>query len=264
MNIPRNWDGFDAQGSVQQIQHIAIPSATDIRFKFGAFLAFFAWCIICWALQHAVHYYKPKNRGLLNSLIGFTKYAPTRFMLTIPLLLVTIGYATIASFVWDVNPGNQAVGAGWLYGIGYTPAILIIFINVVAGYLHPNEDRELIRQRIERGQAIDAEIGHSSVRRPWWWRKAGDRFLTTEQRLKALTTEIGGGPATARNIGMNVELGDMPTRQEEDEVPFRDHDPSSRMYSIGDSDSDSGQSSSQRTTSTTTGQRQQVKSMLDV
>ncbi|MCJ1471387.1 hypothetical protein MMC13_000026 [Lambiella insularis] len=242
-----------------------MPSATDIRFKLGAFLAFIAWCVICWALQHAVHYYRPKNRGPFHSFVGFTRHAPIRFMLTIPLLLVTIGYVAAASYIWDINPGNQAVSAAWLYGIGYTPAILIISINAIAGHLHPNEDRELIRQRIERGQAIDAEIGHSRVRKPWWWKRAEDRFLSTEQRLKALTTEIGGGPATARNIGRSIELGDMQNGPKEDEEPFKDHESNSRhLYTVGDSDSDSGRSTSQQTMSTTTSRPQQVKSMLDV
>lgn len=265
MNIPRNWGGFDAQSSNQLIDIIAKPLATDIRFKVGGFLAFAAWLIICWSLQHAVHYYKPKNRGVFNSFIGFFRFAPLRFLITIPLLLVIIGYTVASSFLWEINPGNQIVNGGWLYGLGYTPAILILFINEISGYIRPNEDRELLRKRIVRGQAVDAEIGYKHVRKPWWWRGVGDRFLSPEQRLKALTTEVGGGQATTRNIERNIELGNMPARpQEEDREPFRDRDENPRSeYSSMHSDTSSGRAS-QRTMSTTTSRPQQVKSMLDV
>lgn len=221
--------------------------------------------MICWALQHGVHYYKPKNRGIFNSFIGFFRYVPLRFMINISLLLVIIGYTIASSFLWELNPGNQTVNAGWLYGLGYTPALLILCINEISGNLRPNEDRELIRQRIERGQAIDAEIGYKHVRKPWWWGGLGDRFLSPEQRLKALTTEVGGGRATTRNIERNIELGNMPPRpQEEDRDPFRDQveDPRSEYLSMH-SDTSSSRAS-QRTLNTTGGRPQQVKSMLDV
>ena len=133
MNVPRNWGGFDAQGSRQQITSIAIPSATDARFKAAALLAFVAWCVICLELHHAIHYYKPKNRGVFNSFLGFFRYAPARFLLNITLLLIIVGYTAASSFLWDVNPGNQNVNSGWLYGLGYSPTLLILFINEIYG-----------------------------------------------------------------------------------------------------------------------------------
>ena len=268
MNIPRNWDGFDAQGSVEQIAATAIPSATDVRFKIGAIFAFAAWCIICWALQHAVHYYKPRNRGVLKSSLGFIRQAPTRFLLTLSLLLVIIGYIIAASFIWGIHPGNMTANAGWLYGLGYSPSVLILLINEISGFTHRNEDLELIDQRIKRGLAVDAELGMSRVQNPWRWQNAGGRFQTVGQRLKALTTEIGGGPATSRNIQKNIELGILPVRRpEEDEEPFRDQEENSgTAFSIGDTDSDtdSRHSTSQRTTSFAASRPQQVRSMLDV
>ncbi|MCJ1287830.1 hypothetical protein MMC26_007182 [Xylographa opegraphella] len=266
LNIPRNWGGFDAQSSAEEIDITARPLATDVRFKMGAISALAAWCIICWALQHAIHYYKPRNRGAFKSSVGLIRQTPIRFLLTIPLLLIVIGYTLSASFLWELHPGNIAASVGWLYGLGYSPTFLILIINEVDGFMRRNEDRELIDQRMSRGLAIDAEIGFPRARKPWWWQKAEDRFLTPEQRLKALTTEIGGGPATSRNIQRNVELGILPVRRpEDDEEPFRDQEArSGTAFAIGDSDSDSGQSVSQRTTSTTASRPQQVKSMLDV
>ncbi|MCJ1407256.1 hypothetical protein MMC19_001327 [Ptychographa xylographoides] len=270
MNIPRNWGAFDSQGSPQQMDTIAMPAATDIRFKLGGIFAFGAWCIICWAMQHAVHYYKPRNTNALSGLVGLFRYSPTQFLLTIPLLLVLVGYAIVASFLWEIHPGNQAANSGWLYGLGYTPAIVILFVNETAGYLNPNEDRVLIKLRIDRGQAIDAEIGHLTVRKPWWWRKVEDRFLTDEQRLKALTTEIGGGQATAYNIVRNIEMGNMPLKSQDDDPndPSTDRDTNAftGIFTVdSDSDGDSGRAESQKTLSTTTsGPQQQVRSMLNV
>jgi hypothetical protein len=281
MNIPRNWGGFDSQSTVQQTQTIAIPLATDVRFKAGGFLAFAAWCMICIDLHHAVRYYKPKNRGCLNSFIGFFRFAPKRFLVTIPLLLIIIGYTIACSFVWSINPGNQYVNPGWLYGLGYSPALLILFINEISGYLRPNEDSHLLKKRIERGHAVDAEIGYKHVRKPWWWAGVGNRFLTPEQRLKAMTTEVGGGRSTTRNIERNIELGNMPVRRNDDLdgrvgdlEPFKDQGASlsvrpefrGRNSMISGSSDESGGAGSERTmsTSASTMRVQQVKSMLDV
>ena len=240
--------------------------ATDVRFKIGAISAFAAWCIICWALQHAIHYYKPMNTGALNCTIGIIRQTPTRFLLTLPLLLIVIGYTLSASILWELHPGNIAASVGWLYGLGYGPTFLILIINEIDGFMRLNEDRELIGQRIARGMTIDAEIGFARVRKPWWWQKTDNRFRTPEQRLEALTTEVGGGPATSRNIERNIELGILPARPpDEDQEPFRDQEASpGTAFSIGDSDSDSGRSGSQRTISTMASRPQQIKSMLDV
>ncbi|MCJ1402216.1 hypothetical protein MMC11_005436 [Xylographa trunciseda] len=269
LNIPRNWGGFDAQGSAEEIDVTARPLATDIRFKIGAIFAFAAWCTICWALQHAIHYYNPRNRGALNRSVGFVRQAPLRFLLTIPLLLIVVGYTLSASFLWQISPGNIAASPAWLYGLGYAPALLILLANEVDGFVRRNEDLDLTDQRTARGLAIDAEIGFPRARKPGWWQKAEPRFLTPEQRLKALTTEIGGGPATSRNIQRNIELGILPVSRFEggDEEPFRDREASlGDAFAVGDGDSDSGLSvASERTGSTRASYRpQQVKSMLDV
>lgn len=50
MNIPRNWLNLQAQADAWQISAVAIPSATDNRFKAGAILAFVAWTLIIFSL----------------------------------------------------------------------------------------------------------------------------------------------------------------------------------------------------------------------
>lgn len=212
MSIPRNWSGIEAQNSPDQSDSIAKPDATDNRLKAGAILAFLAWCVICYNLRHSIHFYKPRNRGPIHSFAGFFRYAPTRFLLTVPLLLLIIAYAAASAWVWEINIGNQNVSSGWLYGLGYSPVILILAIYEIDGIVQPNEDRALIRQRIEHGLAVDAELGlDRRARKPWWWKQStAPPGRSPEARLKNMTAEIGGGRATTRGIERGVEMGNMP------------------------------------------------------
>ena len=283
MNIPRNWTPFEAQSTDQQINAVARPNATDTRFKVGAFLAFAAWCMICISLQHSIYYYKPRNRGFVKRFAGFLRYTPIRFLFTISLLLIVVAYAAASSFLWELNLGKLSNNEGWLYGLGYAPIVLILLVNEIFGFLDPNEDRALIRQRVERGQTIDAEIGYPRHRKPWWWGGGmGFRHSSPEQRLKDITTEIGGGRPTSRNLERQVELGNMPLRHgngNQAENPFMDREgeygrhwdssgvDDNMISGFSNSHGDSwGRAMSQTTVSTTASQNpsQQVKSMLDV
>lgn len=270
MTIPRPWGNIEYQRSPQQEKDYAKPSATDGRFKSGAFFALIAWCIICYCLQHAIHYYKPRNRGLWNSFIGFFHWAPTKFLLIITLTGIRVGYDIASSFEWKISPLKQDVNAGWMYGLGYAPVFLVIVVLNLWGYLDPNEDRELLRLRAERGRSVDAELGIN--KKPTWWSKLhGDHHLSTESRLKAMTSEIGGGRATQRNLERTIELGTMPAARprEEQENPFRDEMAEDAakdrpMATLGGDDTSSRRTVSVRTLSSTTSRPQQVRSMLDI
>ncbi|KAI9881193.1 MAG: hypothetical protein M1830_007171 [Pleopsidium flavum] len=269
MTIPRPWVNIEYQRSPQQQNDYAKPSGTDARFKAGAFLAFLAWCMICYSLQHSIHYYKPRNRGLWNSFIGFLHWAPAKFLLIIPLTAVRVGYDIASSFEWSISPLKYDVNAGWMYGLGYAPAFLVILLVDIWGYFDPNEDRELLRLRAERGRTIDAELGLNQ--KPTWWSKLhGDNHLSAESRLKAMTTEIGGGRATQRNLERTIELGTMPAARprEEHEDPFSDEaaeePPKGRPTTTLSSDDGESRRTSVRTMSSTTSRPQQVRSMLDI
>lgn len=281
MVVPRSWTALEYQRSPQQQNALAKPSATDSRFKIGGFLAFLAWCTICYSLQHSIHHYKPRIRGPLSPLVGCLRYSPAKFLLTIPLLLVVILYDIVSSFVWSVSPLKYDGGAGWMHGLGLAPIFLVIVVFEIWGYLDPNEDRALLKQRAERGRAVDAEL--RLVKKPSWWSKmSGDRHLTNEQRLKALTSEVGGGRATARNIERAIELGEMPPLPNPErwdgvgENSFRDEGEAqllgdssrrhTRTESVADSDDDGSSrgARSERTLSTVGSKPQQVRSMLDV
>lgn len=296
MTIPRPWANIEYQGSAQQIHDYAKPSGTDLRFKAGAFLALLAWCTICYCLHHSIHHYKPPTHGLVPSLVAFLRHAPLKFLLIIPITAVRVGYDIATSFVWSISPLKYDVNPAWMYGLGYGPAFLVILLANVWGYVEPNEDRDLLRQRAERGRSIDAELGLAANQKPSWWSKLhGDNHLSTESRLRAMTTEIGGGRATQRNLERTIELGTMPAARpraeqqledlfsdeaatakeggEDDEQPAKGKPMGSAGWG-GDDDEDGDGNSygrSRRTMSvrtmssaTSNARPQQVRSMLDI
>ncbi|KAI9816604.1 MAG: hypothetical protein M1827_001737 [Pycnora praestabilis] len=265
MTIPRSWTAIEQQHSRQQQDTKAALSGTDGRFKAGSVMAFIAWCIICYALQHSIHHYKPRNRGLWNSLNGFCRYCPMKLFLIIWIAFIRVAYGIASAFDFSISPLKYNASAGWVYGLGYGPVFLIVLILEIYGYIDQNEDLELITQRRERGRAVDAELGIN--KKPSWWSKLhGDAHLDTEQRLKNLTTEIGGGRATQRNIERGIELGNMTPRVDD---PFTDESSVKPLKNrptstITNSDDSSTLARSGRKTSTTGGQQPRVRSMLDI
>lgn len=200
MVVPRSWNFAKDQHSVEQINAVAIPSATGARFKVGAFCLVIAWLTILFSLRHSIRHYKPRHRGIFNRAVGFVQAIPLRFVLTVPLALALIGYQALISFVWDFSlvkaNGNVPVIMAW----GYGPSLLIIYIQIVYGYVAPNEDKELIRQRRERGETVDRELG--VVRKPAWWKRVrGDHLRSMRDKIHQNVNEVGG----KRGIGRRVE-----------------------------------------------------------
>lgn len=199
MVVPRSWKFTQLQRSPEQIQDKAIPGATNTRFKIAAFFLFIAWLTIVFSLRHSIKHYKPRNRGIFNRAVGFTRAVPLRFWLIIPLSLATIAYQAFIAWEFKFSlvkfDGNVAVIFCW----GYLPAILILYIQFLYGFTSPNEDKELIRQRRERGETINRELG--IVYKPAWWsRVRGDHLLTFKDKLARNVHEIGGGRATGRRV----------------------------------------------------------------
>lgn len=97
-----------------------------------------------------------------------------------------------------------------MYGWGWGTIVLILAVYEIAGYLDPNEDRELIRQRRIRGAEIDQEMG--ITKKPHWWSRlhSDNRELGVHGRIARNVGEVGGGRATTRGIESNIEMGNMP------------------------------------------------------
>lgn len=78
-------------------------------------------------------------------------------------------------------------------------------VQIAYGWASPNEDRELLRQRRERGQMLDRELG--IVAKPAWWKRVrGDHLLSYKDKLTRQVQEVGG----TRGIGRR-DMGEMET-----------------------------------------------------
>ncbi|KAK2763759.1 hypothetical protein FQN54_009376 [Arachnomyces sp. PD_36] len=214
MTIPRSWSPIEQQRSLEQQNEKAKPSATDARFKASTILAVVCLFIICYGLEHSIYRYKPRPSSSLGSATFYLSAAPWKFIIVIILAAVRVGYGIAATFLWPISPLKYDGHAGWVYGLGYTPVLLIIIVLNIYGYRDHNEDSILIEQRAERGRNADEELNMGRFKKPSWWRRMrGDYNPATgadpDSRLKALASEIGGGRATQRNIERSVEMGNM-------------------------------------------------------
>jgi Protein of unknown function (DUF2434) len=208
MTIPRPWGAIQMQRSLQQQTDIAEPAATDVRFKAAGILAACAYFVILYNLRHSLYYYKPRAPGWWRSIDNALVHTPAKLFFTITVLGIFVAYQIASAWEWNISIMKYDVQAGWPYGLGYGPCVLLIALFNLFGWLDENEDLQLIAQRRSRGRAVDAEIG--ITKKPAWWSKmSGDHHLSTEDRLRALTTEVGGGRATAQRIATDVELRSM-------------------------------------------------------
>lgn len=208
------------QHSPEQTRDVAAPGATGIRFKVGAFFLVVAWVTIVVSLRHSVRHYKPRHRGIFNRVAGFIQAVPLRFVLLLALSLALIAYQIIISFIWDFSLVKANGSIPIIFAWGYGPSLLILYIQVVYGYVSPNEDKELIRQRRERGEVIDRELG--VVKRPAWWRRVrGEHLYSMRDKINNNVREVGG----KRGIGRRVENDEeRETRLEAERTAINDDD----------------------------------------
>ncbi|KAM4055738.1 hypothetical protein HRG_008408 [Hirsutella rhossiliensis] len=198
--VPRNWTFVELQRSPEQIRTEAIPAATGTRFKAGAFCLVIAWLTIVFSLHHSIRHYKPRHRGLWNRGVGLMRAVPLRFALILPLCLALIAYQAFMSFAWEFSIIKYDGMVPVIFAWGYGPSVLILYIQIAYGYASPNEDKELMRQRRERGEMVNRELG--IVKQPAWWRRVrGDHLGTLRDKIKRNVDEVGG----ERGVGRRVE-----------------------------------------------------------
>ena len=212
MVVPRSWTSIEKQRDLTQTLKYAEPMATDPRFKLGALFLFIGWLTTSYSLIHSIKHYKPSTRHLISRLL---KSMPTKFLLTLPLALITIGYEAAISFEFSISPLKLGTHLGFMYGLGWAPIALILLIYEVAGYKDPNEDRVIIRQRRIRGAEIDAEIG-IAMENHWWTQSnhTQDHDMSVQAQIARNVFEVGGGTATAKNTNNSVEMRRVPGRDE--------------------------------------------------
>ncbi|PKX91982.1 DUF2434 domain-containing protein [Aspergillus novofumigatus IBT 16806] len=156
LTIPRSWTGIELQRSPELTALRAQPLATDLRFKLAAFMSLAGTLVICYSLEHSIYRYRAAPTS-----------PPPEFLVALVLLGLKTGYTIAAAFDWSVSPLRVAVSQGWLYGLGYAPALLIIVLFNAVGFCELNEDKALIVQRGELDSALatDADL-HG--RKRWW------------------------------------------------------------------------------------------------
>lgn len=204
--IPRNWGRLELQRTPEQTRTMAAPNATDGRFKGGAFMLFACWLTIAVHLRHSIKHYRERNRGFFNRAIGLIRFTPYRFQLIVPIALFVVAFQALSAWefkyaVFDITGDYISIFVG-----GYVPALLIMIIQIIAGFVNPNEDKELIRQRRLRGAATDRELG--IVRKPHWWKRVNGQVRegeTMRERIARNVREVGGGRATAANIDQSID-----------------------------------------------------------
>ncbi|KAG6184499.1 hypothetical protein E4U36_001921 [Claviceps purpurea] len=219
MAVPRDWNFVRSQNYPQQIRDTAIPNATGVRFKVGAFCLIIAWITILYSLRHSIHHYKPRHRGIFNKATGFLQAVPLRLFLLIVLSAAMIAYQILITFKWDLSL-MVAVGANVpaIIAWGYGPSALILYVQIVYGFVAPNEDKELLRQRRQRGETNDRELG--IVRKPAWWRRVrGDHLRTMRDKINQNVNEVGG----KRGVGRRAEdAAEMQIRLEAERSAIND------------------------------------------
>jgi hypothetical protein len=217
MVVPRSWSAIERQRDPDQARLQAEPVATDARFKVAAFFLFGGWLTTVFSLQHSIKHYKPRNRGLFNRLFGIFRYIPPKVLFTLPLSLLMVGYEAACAFDFSISPLNYRTSLAAMYGLGWAPIALIFVVYEVAGYMDPNEDRELLRQRRIRGIEADQEIG--ITKKPHWWSRlhGENRPMNVHDRIAQNVGEIGGGRATTKNLERSIEMGNMPVSKKRDQ-----------------------------------------------
>lgn len=197
--IPRDWSRIQLQRDPAQAAARAAPTATDARFRAAGFCLLVCWLTIAFSLRHSIRHYRPRNRGWINKARGLFRYTPLRFRFVLPLALVVVAYQIFVSFSFPHSVLNAGGDLAAIYAGGYGPTLLILVAQIAWGLRAPNEDKELIRQRRERGRQMDQEMG--IVRKPAWWRSV-DRASGTgnpDSSFVVMTVDGEGLPGTRQD-----------------------------------------------------------------
>lgn len=232
MIIPRNWTSIEYQRFPEQIRDVAIPAATDGRFKAAPFCLFIAWLVTVYSLWHSIKHYRARERSVLQRTLGFFSYTPWRFLILLPLSLAVPVFMEMVAWEFAWSPLNVTGMNVAIYVGGYVPSLLILLVQSIFGYFNPNEDKELLRQRRMRERAINQEMG--LVNKPGWWSRLNREGLPGESMRDIIArnvAEVGGRKPqpTSQNelviVGQalppqdtSVEMSPMPQspRQESD------------------------------------------------
>jgi hypothetical protein len=243
MTIPRPWTAVQKQRSFAQSESVARPVATDARFKAGSILACCTLVVVCYCIRHTSLYYNRLGQHKSDTWLGAVKYIPPKLILGILILSVRIGYAVVSAWNWSISPYRVGVGIGWLYGLGYGPALLLLILFNVWGFIEENDDRMLISQRVERNRTADHELGitRECLKPPWWSKSRTKAAISPDEMLREMVFENRSGSITAVASSLDDDHSGKwwwQRREEESERQSQDHATTSHnlsMYAHGTS-----------------------------
>lgn len=232
LTVPRDWGTIELQRSKQQQASRAEPFATDTRFKAAGFIALCAVAVICYSLEHSIYRYIPRpastRRRRCKAMFYMTE-VPSQFLVAIALLLVKIGYGIASAFKFSISPLRYGVHPGWIFGLGFGPALLLILLFNISGFCEMNEDKTLIYQstHLETALASDTGVGRKSWGVAWLGRLPGRRRRERQQRdqERGFEDEYDDNPVEMQTITMTPpRAGEKKAVDDEDddEDPFKD------------------------------------------
>ena len=184
--VPRNWDRVELQRSPQQQALQAKPFATDTRFKAASFMGLVTISVICYILGHSMYRYIPRplsSRSIGKRALFYIQGAPPQFLVAITLLIVKVSYDIASAFSFSISPLRYTVNPGWIYGLGYTPVLLLITLFNFCGLCEENEDKALILQSTELESAFAGDLGVNNRRKNRLCSNARNTWLGRVPRL---------------------------------------------------------------------------------
>ncbi|KAK5049491.1 hypothetical protein LTR84_004420 [Exophiala bonariae] len=220
--IPRGWTFVQKQRSIEQTSSSAIPAALDGRFKAGSILAVMCLGFTVFRLAYSSRVYNVRIPGVLLQVVL--------------LVAIRLAYMFAGSWVWQISPYRLDVNIGWLYGLGYSPILLILCLLNLRGYMNENEEKVLIAQRASRGDegGIPLESrSHDYARRgaggaspsSWWSRSGGTIPHRGQSSKKSISPAVkdfstGNIPNDLR-VGEDESGGSWWRKRQQEEVDPR-------------------------------------------
>ncbi|KAH8693028.1 hypothetical protein BGW36DRAFT_399787 [Talaromyces proteolyticus] len=196
--VPRSWTAIQLQRSPEQQETGARPTATDARFKSAAFMALCALLVICYSLGHSIYRYRlgVRRYDIIGGILHGIRVLPVKYKLIITTLAVKVVYTIAFAYDWTISPFKYNAHAGWVFGVGYFPVLLIMVIFNIFGFAEPNEDHA--RRRRPSGPPC-----HGHRRKSGWWKTARVEYRDYSLDNERLENSAAIG---TRQLDVDVEL----------------------------------------------------------